>query len=330
MIITRTPLRISFLGGGTDYPVYYERKKGAVLGTTIDKYIHVSLNEMSPFFDYSIRISYSRTELVKTPKEVVHPSVRECLLYKDIQHPLDIHIFSDLPAKTGLGSSSSFTVGLLKALECLKKNEITPQELAQEACLIEQQKIPENVGSQDQFHAAFGGFNLITFEKDNIEVSSLNLSKERTLLLQENLLLFYTGQTRFASEVAKEQIELTASKRNDSYLDQMYEMTFRGKDILLSNAEDRFVEDFGSLLYESWLLKKQLSAQVSTPKVDRALETCLKNGAYGGKLLGAGSGGFLAVVAPKDQHKTICDSLQPMQRAEFQFEEDGAKVIYQK
>src|SRR3990167_10521117 len=193
MIISRTPVRISFFGGGTDYPAFYERLPGAILGTTINKYTYVSINTLSEFFEHKIRIGYSKTELVKNLDEILHPSIRECLKHKNISGNLDIHIFSDLPAKTGLGSSSSFTVGFLNALYALQGKIVTKQALAQEACHVEQQLIKENVGSQDQFHSAFGGFNIIEFDKQNIKVRPLIISKEKLKILEDHLMIFYTG-----------------------------------------------------------------------------------------------------------------------------------------
>ncbi len=328
MIISETPLRISFFGGGSDYPIYYWRAPGAILGVTINKYIRVSLNSIEPFFDHKIRIGYSKTEFVRNVHEIRHPSIRECLIYKDIDKYLDIHIFADLPAKTGLGSSSSFTVGFLKALYAFESKSISKQGLAKEACLIEQVRIGENVGSQDQFHAAFGGFNLIHFSGSDIRVEPVQISEERLQVLESHLLLFYTGITRFASEVVVEQIQKTADKDNDSLLKQMYEMTFQAKDILLHSSSETFVQEFGSLLHESWLLKKQLSKKISNPQIDQAYEACMQEGAYGGKLCGAGNGGFLAIFAPKETHEAICQRLSLMRKVEVRFEHEGSKVIY--
>ena len=208
LIISRTPVRISFFGGGTDYPAYYEHQKGAVLGTTIDQYTYISVKTLqSPFFDHNIRIAYSKTELIKKVHEIEHPSIRECLKHRGLDGNLDIHIFSDLPARTGLGSSSSFTVGFLNALDALQGKKSSKQQLAKEACHVEQSCICETVGSQDQFHAAYGGFNVIEFSSSHIHVRPVILSRKKKQLLEDHLLVFFTGITRFASEIVQEQIK---------------------------------------------------------------------------------------------------------------------------
>jgi D-glycero-alpha-D-manno-heptose-7-phosphate kinase len=330
MIISRTPVRISFFGGGTDYPAFYERSKGAVLGTTINKYTYVSVNTLSEFFEYNIRIGYSKTELVKHFDEIQHPSIRECLKHKNISGNLDIHIFSDLPAKTGLGSSSSFTVGFLNALYALQGKKISKQNLASEACHVEQNLIKENVGSQDQFHSAFGGFNIIEFEKENIHVRPIVIAQEKLKFLEDHLIIFYTGLTRFASDVVKEQIDKTKSKSNDKYLMKMLDMVYIAEDILSNSPSDLMVKQFGELLNESWNLKKMLSSKISNPQIDIDYETAMKNGAFGGKLCGAGSGGFLAFVAPKENHAKIRNDLKHLLEVSFKFENQGSTIIYMK
>jgi D-glycero-alpha-D-manno-heptose-7-phosphate kinase len=328
MIISRTPVRLSFFGGGTDYPAFYERQKGAVLGTTINKYTYVSVNHLSEFFEHNIRIGYSKTELVKHLDEILHPSIRECLKYKKIFGNLDIHIFSDLPAKTGLGSSSSFTVGFLNALYALQGKIISKQALAEEACFVEQKLIKEDVGSQDQFHAAFGGFNIIEFTNQNIFVRPVIISIEKTKILKEHLMLFYTGLTRFASDVVKEQIEKTQNKSNDVYLKKMLEMVYTAENIISDSNVSSFVKEFAFLLDESWQLKKKLSTQITNSKIDEAYDIAKKNGAYGGKLCGAGSGGFLAIFASKDKQESIRKNLNHLLEVDFNFENQGSTIIY--
>ncbi len=328
MIISRTPLRISFFGGGTDYPAFYERQKGAVFGTTINKYTYVSINTLSQFFEHNIRIGYSKTELVKNLDEILHPSIRECLKHKKIFGNLDIHIFSDLPAKTGLGSSSSFTVGFLNALYALQGKIVSKQALAQEACYVEQHLIKENVGSQDQFHAAFGGFNIIEFNKQNIVVRPLIISLEKIKILQDHLMIFYTGLTRFASDIVKEQIEKTHNKSNDTYLNKMLDMVYIAENIISNSPKNSFIKEFGLLLDQSWGLKKKLSSQISNSNIDEAYDIAKKNGAYGGKLCGAGSGGFLAIFAPKDKQENIRKNLKHLLEVDFKFESQGSTIIY--
>lgn len=329
-IISRTPVRISFFGGGTDYPSYYSRYPGSVLGTSINKYTYVNLNTLSPFFDYNLRISYSSVELVKTLEEIKHPSVRACLKHREIFPPLDIHISADLPAKTGLGSSSSFTVGFLNALYAMEGKKIARQQLAEEACHIEQSVIKENVGSQDQFHAAFGGLNVIEFSGSSIRVRPVVATQQKKEMLQKHLLIFYTGITRFASKIAQEQIEKTQKKTNDSYLHQMKEMVSHAEEIISGCSLDHLPKQFGKLLHESWLLKKQLSSQISTDKIDFFYNKALQCGAHGGKLCGAGSGGFLAIIAPLETHEEIRSSLASLLEVPFQFEDEGSTIIYMK
>lgn len=329
MIISRTPVRISFFGGGTDYPDYYLKNGGIVLGTTINKYTYVSVNTLSPFFDHKIRIGYSKTELVKKIDEIDHPSIRECLKFHQIEDNLDIHIFSDLPAKTGLGSSSSFTVGFLNALYALKGKKIPKQKLAEEACFIEQQRIQENVGSQDQFHAAFGGMNIIQFSQSGIKTRPVIITKEKLQSLQDHLMIFYTGITRFASQVVKEQIEKTKKQSNDLYLKKMYDMPFQAEDIISTYNSDIMIEKLGTLLDQSWQLKKKLSSQISNDFIDSLYEKAKKEGAFGGKLCGAGSGGFLALFASKEKQAKIKASLNLLQ-VDFNFENEGSTIIYMK
>ena len=231
MIISKTPVRLSFFGGGTDYREYFEREGGAVLGTTIDKHIYVSVNRLSEFFEYKIRVGYSRAELVNTVSEIIHPSVKHTLKHRKLTG-LDIHIFADLPARTGLGSSSSFTVGLLSALNALENKKATKQELADEAIYIEQTLIKENVGVQDQMHAAFGGLNVIEFDKSGIKIRPVEISDDKFSALNESMMVFYTGATRYASEILEEQIENTKACKNDEGLKRMNQMVFEAEKII--------------------------------------------------------------------------------------------------
>lgn len=329
-IISRTPVRISFFGGGTDYPAYYARAKGATLGTTINKYTYVSINTLSHFFDYRLRISYSKIELVKMLEEIVHPSVRACLFHKGIFPSLDIHISSDLPAKTGLGSSSSFTVGFLNALYAWEGKAVSKQKLAEEACFIEQSVIRENVGSQDQFHAAFGGLNVFEFSAEKVTVRPVVISKEKRDLWKSHLLVFYTGLTRFASDVVKEQIEKTERKDNDAYLSRMVEMVFEAEALISEAPASEMMQRLGRLLHEGWELKKQLSTQVSNSAIDALYASALSAGAYGGKLCGAGSGGFLALFAPPEKHGAVRGALKELLEVDFQLETEGTSIIYMK
>jgi len=325
MIITKTPFRISFFGGGTDYPVWYREHGGAVLGTTIDKYAYINCRYLPPFFKHKYRIAYSKLEYVKSLNSIEHPSVRECIRYVGIKSGLEIHYDSDLPAKSGLGSSSSFTVGLLNSLYTLKKQIVKVPQLADDAIYVEQKMIKESVGSQDQSHAAYGGFNHIEFnQNNNIIVNPVEIGEEKISLLNENILLFFTGFSRFASEVAIEQIKNTPNKQKELF--EMQSLVTHALDILNGNINS--IDDFGSLLHESWKMKKSLTNKISNDAIDEIYDTGIKAGALGGKLLGAGGGGFLILYATKPNQKNIIDKLKPLLHVPFKFEKEGSNVIF--
>lgn len=328
MIISKTPLRVSFFGGGTDFPAYFEREKGAVIGTTIDKYVYVSVNKSSQFFEYNYRVSYSKAELVKKIDEIIHPSVRETLKYRKIKDGLDIHIFTDLPAKTGLGSSSSFTAGFLNALYAYDGKTIPKKKLAEQAIYIEQKMIKENVGSQDQVHAAYGGFNIIKFSKTGFSVKPVMISKEKLNALESSLVCFYTGQTRYATEVLKEQIQNIKSYNKDKYLEKMYGLVFEAQKIISGDSNAGMVEDFGKLLHENWNLKKNLSTMISNRLIDDIYEAGMNAGAYGGKIMGAGNGGFMLFVAAKNKQNKIRQALKKLLELKIKFENKGSHILY--
>lgn len=328
MIISKTPVRISLFGGGTDYPDYYNRLKGAVLGTTIDKYVYLSINKLSKFFDYKIRVGYSKSELAQEINDIQHPSVRECLKYKNIDTNLDIHIFADLPAKTGLGSSSAFTVGFLNALYALEGRLCTKKQLATEACHVEQLLIGENVGSQDQFHAAYGGFNILEFSKGHVTVRPLLINSQKKALLHQHTLIFYTGISRFATEVLEEQLSKTKAQTNDAHLTDIYESVFAAEDIFLSTDGKDLIQKIGQLLHNAWELKKRLSSKVSNTTIEDLYLKALDAGAYGGKICGAGAGGFLLLIAPLEKHAAIREALSNLLEVSCQFENNGSSIIY--
>lgn len=328
MIISRTPVRISFFGGGTDYREYYTKYSGAVLGTTIDKYVYVSINRLSDFFEYKIRVGYSKTELVNSIAKIDHPSVRECIRYMKLDGNLDIHIFADLPARTGLGSSSSFTVGFLNALYALEGRMVSKENLASRATFVEQEMIKENVGSQDQVHAAFGGLNVIRFDKDKVNVTPLIISEEKKKMLEKYTMIFYTGQTRNSSDILKEQVERTKSRRNNVFLKRMQDMVDEAERHISHDRGSDMLENLGRLMHQGWEFKKSLSTQVSNPLIDKAYNAAIKAGAYGGKVAGAGSGGFLVfIVAPKYQ-PLVRRALKHLLEVDFKFEDEGSKIIY--
>lgn len=323
MIITRTPFRVSFFGGGTDYAAWYAENSGSVLATTINKYCYITCRYLPPFFGYKHRIVYSKREEVKTIDEIDHPSVRECMRFMKIDRGLEIHHDGDLPSRSGLGSSSSFTVGFLHALYALKGQMVTKRQLALDAIHVEQERIKENVGSQDQTLAAFGGFNRIDFGGDHhIQVQPITLAAERLDQLQDHLMLCFTGFSRIASEVTGEHIKNVS--RNKKALRTMHQMVEEAINILNSNRD---IADFGKLLHESWLLKRGLTDKISTPQIDDIYSAALGAGAIGGKLLGAGSGGFVLFFARPEQQAKIKESLNLLQ-APFRFEDLGSQVIF--
>ncbi len=326
MIITRTPFRISFFGGGTDYPAFYNEHGGAVLSTTINKYCYITCRYLPPFFDHKYRIRYTNKEETTTIDEIKHPSVRECLRYVGIEKGVEIVHSGDIPAMSGIGSSSSFTVGLLNALYALKGEITTKRKLAFDAIHVEQNMIRENVGSQDQAAAAFGGFNKIEFggRKNGIYVQPIALNGEKFQYLQDSLLFYFTGFPRFASEIAKEQINQTPQKIKE--LTVMREMVDEAINILGGPLDD--LKDFGKLLNESWIVKKQLTKFITNGGIDEIYETALRAGALGGKLCGAGGGGFLLLFVPPEKQAKVKDSLKDLLLVPINFENLGTHVVF--
>ena len=324
MIISRTPFRISFFGGGTDYPVWYRENGGAVLGTTIDKYCYISGRCLPPFFEHKYRIVYSLVEHVRDIDEIRHPAVKATLHYMRIPDGMEIHHDGDLPARTGLGSSSSFTVGLLHTLYALKGVMPSKMQLAKEAINIEQNLLKENVGCQDQVMAAFGGFNRISFDCDgDIDVRRVTIKPERLDLLQDHLLLVFTGFSRMASEIAGVQIQQTPNRKRE--LTAMHQMVDKALNILNSEAD---INEFGILLHENWQLKRSLTDKISTPQTDSLYETAIKAGATGGKLLGAGGGGFMLFFVKPELQTKVKEALDGLLCVPFRFENSGSQIIF--
>lgn len=325
MIISRTPTRISFFGGGTDYPVWYQSHGGTVLSASINKYSYITVRYLPKFFDYKYRIRYYRTEETQTLDEIQHPSVRECARHLDIQKGIEVVHNADLPAGSGLGSSSTFTVGMLHALYALKNYMPTKRELATDAIYVEQQLIGESVGSQDQVAAAWGGFNKIKFGGDQIfDVDPIIMSRDRMLELQNNLLLCFTGFARSASEIAKHQIRDTPQKVRE--LDEMRSLSNEALQVLTD--VDASLDIFGELLGQQWHIKRSLTNYISNPKIDEIYTLGIQNGATGGKLLGAGGGGFFLFYAPQERHDAIKNALDSKLFVPFRFEDTGSKIVY--
>ncbi|KAF0135242.1 MAG: D-glycero-alpha-D-manno-heptose-7-phosphate kinase [Candidatus Saganbacteria bacterium] len=324
MIISRTPFRISFFGGGTDYPIWYNDNEGAVLSASIDKYCYITCRYFPPFFNYKYRIVYSQREEVNHLHEIAHPSVRECLSFMGLEKGIEIHHDGDLPARTGLGSSSSFTVGLLNALHALKGNMVTKKQLVLEALQVEQERIKEYVGSQDQTVAAFGGFNKISFGRNhNIIVQPVTIDPARLDHFQSHLMLFFTGFSRIASDIAKEQVGITLAKETE--LRKMYSMVDQAIGILNSNCD---LDEFGRLLNETWKIKRGLTSQISNSKIDEIYDVAIRAGASGGKLLGAGGGGFILFFVKPELQLAVKEKLGKLLHVPFRFENLGSQIVY--
>ena len=324
MIITRTPFRVSFFGGGTDYPVWFEENGGAVLATSIDKYCYLTVRHLPPFFEHRHRIVYSRIENAQEIGEIEHPVVRALLGEDGTDKGFEIHHDGDLPARAGLGSSSAFTVGLIHALAALKGLRVTKRNLADEAIRIEQQVLQESVGCQDQITTAYGGLNRIDFGSVNgFEVSPLLLPRERLQELQSSLILCFSGVSRFASEIAAEQIKNFGDR--ESELRTLYGMVDEAIEILQSPTES--LSRFGKLLHDSWMLKRNLAGSVSTAKIDQLYEAACDAGAVGGKLLGAGGGGFMLFFVPPEKRANLIERLNGLTTVDFKFEGGGSRVL---
>lgn len=323
MIITRTPLRVSFFGGGTDYPTWFQEHGGAVLATSIDKYLYLHIRYLPPFFDNRSRIVWSQIELVNKPAEIKHPAIRGVLEWMKIDEGVEIHHHGDLPARTGLGSSSSFTVGLLHALHALRGELVPKRALAEQAIFVEQAVLKENVGVQDQIQSAFGGFNRIDIRHDgSFEVVPLVVQAGRLADLQDHLLLIYTGLSRHASEIAAEQVATMDKKTVE--LKAMRAMVDDGERILVGKGSLR---DFGRLLHESWILKRSLSSKIAPAFVNDIYEAARKAGADGGKLLGAGGGGFMLLFVEPERRAAVLHSLAKLLPVPFRFERGGTQLV---
>ena len=325
MIISRTPFRISFFGGGTDYPAFYEEYGGAVLSCTINKYCYITCRYLPPFFDYKYAIRYRSREETQTIAEIRHPSVRECLNFIRLDRGVEIQHNGDLPAMSGIGSSSSFTVGLLNALYALKGQMTTKRQLALEAIHIEQDIIKENVGSQDQTAAAFGGFNKIEFGgQRKIRVQPITLEQSKMDFLQSHLMLFFTGFPRNATDIAGEQIKKTPEKTKE--LKAMMEMVDEAVKVL--NGNKNGYDDFGRLLHESWMLKRSLTERISTDNINKIYDAARQAGALSGKLLGAGGGGFMLLFVKPEIQQKVKRKLNKLLYVPFNFHDLGSQIVY--
>ena len=327
MIISRTPYRISLFGGGTDYPDYYLSHGGKVLGAAIDKYSYISVRKLPPYFEHKHRIAYSRTENVSALDELQHPSVREALKYMKIDYGVSLHHDGDIPALSGMGSSSAFTVGLLNTMYALEGKMVTTEDLVKESIVIEQELIGESVGSQDQTFAAYGGLNVIEFLMNGkITVEPIILKPERLQYLEGCLMLFYTGMSRIASEIASDKINnIPDNKESLSKIKGFVDKAFS-----VITSPDKDMKVLGEYLNETWNLKKSLSNMVANQEIDHIYEMAINNGAFGGKLGGAGGGGFMVFFVEPENQLRVRKALKNYLYVPFKFDFEGTKIIVYK
>ena len=323
MIITQTPFRMSFFGGGTDIESFFKKYGGAVISTTFDKYCYVNVRHLPRFFDYTTEISYSRTERVTDIQDIKHPAVRNAMEMLDM-HELRLTYEADLPARSGLGTSSSFAVGMLNAFYALKGKYADKKKLADEAIYLERKLCQEMGGWQDKIAAAYGGLNRINFNADGYEVKPIIISPERKKRLNNNLLMFFTGFTRFSSEVQKQ--NAMGKENKVVQLREMLSLVDDAEQILTDKNTD--LDEFGKLLDHTWRLKRQTGSAVSTENIDLLYEKGIKAGALGGKLLGAGGGGFLVFYVQPEQQEAVKQAMNNLMYIPFEFEDGGTRVIH--
>lgn len=324
MIITKTPFRMSFFGGGTDMEEYFKENGGAVISTTIDKYCYVNVRHLPRFFDYSTELAYAKTERVKRIEDIEHPLIRNIMKMLDM-HEIRLTYEADLPARSGLGTSSSFAVGTLQAFYALKGKYADKKKLADEAIYVERVLCEEAGGWQDQIAASYGGFNRIDFNENGYTVRPIIISPERKKALNNNILMFFTGFTRFSSEIQKANNETTQEEKKEK-LKKMYDMVNEAEEILVN--KNRSLDDFGRLLDKSWRLKRQTGKAVSTSDIDKLYEKGIEAGALGGKLLGAGGGGFLIFYVQPEHQAEVKKALKDLMYIPFEFENDGSTIIH--
>lgn len=323
MIITKTPFRMSFFGGGTDMEEFFLENTGAVLSTTFDKYCYVNVRHLPRFFDYSTELSYSKMERVTNVEEIQHPAIRNAMKMLDMQE-IRLTYEADLPARSGLGTSSSFAVGMLNAFYALKGKYAHKKKLADEAIYLERELCQEAGGWQDQIAAAFGGFNRINFNADGYEVFPVIISPERKRQLNRNLMMFFTGFTRFSSEIQK--ANATGKKEKNAQLLEMLSLVDEAEDILVDKNKD--LKEFGYLLDHTWKLKRQTGSAVSTSGIDELYAKGIAAGALGGKLLGAGGGGFMVFYVEPEYQESVRNAMKDLMYIPFEFEDSGTRVIH--
>ncbi len=322
MIITRTPFRISFVGGGSDLRDFYTKCQGAVLSTSINKYMYISSHKF--FEEDKVRAKYSITETVQNVDDLKHEIIREALKKANIKGGVELSSIADIPAGTGMGSSSAFTVGLLHNLNAIKRKYSSKEKLAEEACNMEIDILKEPIGKQDQYAAAFGGLNIFRFNaNETVSVEPLYLKQEVYTQLQENLVLFFIGNERKASDILVEQKNNIGNADKFAVLKDMVALVDVLKDVLYKGTLD----EFGLLLHQNWLLKQRLASKISNNYIEELYQLGLKNGATGGKLLGAGGGGFMLFYCPKEKQQKLIQAM-PVRHFDFKFDNEGTKLIY--
>lgn len=324
MVITQTPFRMSFFGGGTDFKEFYEEHGGSVISTSFDKYCYVTVRHLPRFFDYSNQITYNVIERTNTAEEIKHPAVREAMKYLDM-HELRVVYEADLPARSGIGSSSSFAVGLISACYALKGKYADKRKLADDAIYLERVLCNESGGIQDQIAASFGGFNRIDFDNEGYRVNPIIISRERKKQLNKNLMLFFTGFSRFSSDIAVKQKEATKNKVNE--LIEMKNLVNEAEKILTSKTE---LIEFGKLLDYTWKLKRGITDNISNNSIDDLYKTATNAGAIGGKLLGAGGGGFMLFYVEEDKQEKVKEAFKDLLHVPFDFENGGSRIMYYK
>lgn len=324
MLISRTPFRLSFLGGGTDFPSWFMDEPGSVLSTTIDKYTYISCRHLPPFFQHKHRITYSQIENASSTDSIQHPAIRAAISDLSIKEGLEIHCDADLPARSGIGSSSSFSVGLYHALTALQQRRVSKKWLAQRAIRLERCLLNESGGWQDQIASSYGGLNHITFHSDNtFRVNPVIISSDRKKSLREHLILLFTGFTRSSSAHSKKTED--SFHRNKEKLRQINQYVSEACTLLHSSSP---ISKFGELLHESWNMKKALGDQISNPTIDEFYERALAHGAIGGKILGAGNGGFLLLFVPPSRRSQVLNAFPDLLHVDFRFENTGSQIIY--
>lgn len=321
MIVTKTPFRMSFFGGGTDFPEFYREHGGTVLSTTFDKYCYVSLRRLPPLFPYENELVYSRTERVSRVGEIMHPAIREALCWQGLSH-VRLTYDADLPARSGLGTSSAFSVGMLHAMHVAKGEDVTPLMLANEAIELERVRCGESGGLQDQIAAAFGGFNRIDFEGDSFTVTPLAVSAARKQALSDCLMLFFTGVSRYSMELQAAHRQAIPNKTTELCL--MRDMARAGAELLLG---DRPLAELGHLLHEGWCLKRGIAAAITNEEINALYDKARRAGALGGKLLGAGGGGFLLFYVEPDKQAAVRAALAPLVEIPFEFTDTGSRLV---